>query len=157
MDSDEREDATTASFFRRFLTAFDGAAFDEAELIMTTDSSNLEELDKEQPDGPFSCPVCKVAVNPGKDADTACDENIRNEICSAEEDVKDPVCMLYKIFSGSQVEFIERHCYSREGYNRVKGYCDKPGKNCALAMCDNSGCKAELITTNAGIEGRYRG
>ncbi|KAJ7389541.1 hypothetical protein OS493_030926 [Desmophyllum pertusum] len=119
----------------------------KAELI-TTNSSNLEELDKEQPDGPFSCPVCQVKANPGKDADTACDENIRNEICPGE----DPVCMLFKRFSGSQVEFIDRHCFSREDYDRVKGYCDKPGKNCALAMCDNSGCKAELITTNAGIE-----
>ncbi|KAJ7389542.1 hypothetical protein OS493_030927 [Desmophyllum pertusum] len=105
-----------------------------------------EELDKEQPDGPFSCPVCEEKVNPGKDADTACDENIRNQTCPGE----DPVCMLYKRFSGSQVEFIDRHCYSREGYDRVKGYCDKPGKNCAIAMCDSSGCKAELITTNSG-------
>ncbi|KAJ7389544.1 hypothetical protein OS493_030929 [Desmophyllum pertusum] len=78
-------------------------------------------LTKIKSDGRFSCPVCEVKANPGKNAElTACDDKIRNVICIEE----DPVCVLYKTFSGSQVAFIDRYCLSRNDYNREKDDCD---------------------------------
>ncbi|KAJ7321801.1 hypothetical protein OS493_033654 [Desmophyllum pertusum] len=49
-----------------------------------------------------------------------------------------------------KLTLLKRHCYSRNSDNRVKDKCDANPSECAVAMCDKSGCKAELITTNSG-------
>ena len=61
--------------------------------------------------------------------------------------------MLGQFLDGSPFRF-KRHCYSREDYEDAKASCeaDDPTE-CVVAMCDTSGCKAQLITSGIYSEG----
>ncbi|XP_078382917.1 uncharacterized protein LOC144665549 [Oculina patagonica] len=105
--------------------------------VLTTSSFGLN--DKEWGDGPFSCPSCQG------NSLKACDDNIENEEC---EDWDEPVCVLGRITNTKwKTQTYERYCYSREDYNDLKDYCDSNPAACTMAMCDQSGCYAELANS----------
>ncbi len=90
------------------------------------------------------CPVCSAG---GKNADSECEENIVNEPCLE----ADPVCSLTVSTESSFMKFRIRQCRSREDYNLTKDDCEQRG-NCAMAMCDTSGCKAEFSASGILID-----
>ncbi|KAL9956054.1 hypothetical protein ACROYT_G037474 [Oculina patagonica] len=87
---------------------------------------------------PFMCPECLAK---GENAESECEANIENKLCR----LNDPVCVLGVRHTGSETGII-RTCYTRATYNRIKNDCEKSGE-CSIAMCDTSGCKAELPTS----------
>ena len=77
------------------------------------------------------CPVCSAE---GANADSKCEDNIKNKPCLK----TNAVCSLYVSPSTTL-----RDCLSRGTYDYINDHCLKSGQ-CAIAMCDKSGCKAEL-------------
>ena len=82
------------------------------------------------------CPVCSTD---GANADSECEANIVNKPCLK----TNAVCSLTVSTPSSLYKFRERECLSREDYDDFKDEC-KRYEDCAMAMCDKSGCKAEI-------------
>ena len=80
------------------------------------------------------CPECAVK---GEVSD--CDAQIQNKPC----DKEDPVCIMGSGYRGGPQKLTQRVCVSREFYLRFKESCESQ-ENCAVAMCDTSGCMAEF-------------
>ena len=83
------------------------------------------------------CPTCHAA---GVASD--CDAKIENKRCYEE----DPVCLVTSSYYGQQIS-TKRDCAPRKFYPFHKSVCKITGR-CATAMCDTSGCMAELSSGN---------
>ena len=88
---------------------------------------------------PITCPVCSAQ---GVQADNECEANIINKTCLE----TDPVCFLAIGLHNVGPKFRERGCGSRKWFNEFKDHCEKR-KDCAITMCETSGCKAEFPTS----------
>ena len=82
------------------------------------------------------CPVCSAD---GANAGSECEANIVNKPCLK----TNPVCSLTVSGPSSLYKFRDRECLSREDYDDFKAEC-KRYEDCVMAMCDKSGCKAEI-------------
>ncbi|XP_078382857.1 uncharacterized protein LOC144665501 [Oculina patagonica] len=87
-----------------------------------------------KPPRPFLCPEC----------DDCSVQSIKNKPCTEE----DPVCLLLVSTKSSPLpsKVNVRTCYSRKIYEDQKRYCKTTGF-CDVAICDTSGCKAEIPTS----------
>jgi len=88
---------------------------------------------KATPVDAFSCPVC---YGEGENALQDCDDKTNYVVCKGD----DPVCYTQ---SNKEGDFVGRGCYSREYYYKKKDRCERKG-TCVIAMCETSGCTAEL-------------
>ena len=78
------------------------------------------------------CPSCQVLGGVSN-----CDAVIQNKSCYRQ----DPVCIVTSFGNGPQI-FAARLCVERELYLKLKKSCESG--NCAIAMCDTSGCMAKF-------------
>lgn len=95
----------------------------------------------------FECQTCAASGNRLGKVIEECHKNATTEECKA--DIEDPVCVLYLDYSGRKNN-VTRFCASRGDLNTIKRRCDRSSSFddfCAVAMCDESGCNAQLSTT----------
>ena len=92
----------------------------------------------------FMCPACS---GDGENADSDCDTNIKNKPCQEQ----DPVCVLIVSTASSPQKHRGRGCASRADYTALKDECERQGI-CSVAMCETSGCKAELPSSGILID-----
>lgn len=95
----------------------------------------------------FECQTCAASGNRLSKVIEECHKNATTEECKA--DIEDPVCVLYLDYSGRKNN-VERFCASRGDLNTIKRRCNRSSSFddfCAVAMCDESGCNAQLSTT----------
>lgn len=90
------------------------------------------------------CPVCYAV---GDNADSECDANIENKPCLD----KKPVCAFIVSTQVTDFKYRGRACLSRELYNKFKDVCSRD-KECATAMCETSGCKAEFPSSGILVD-----
>lgn len=101
----------------------------------------------------FECPTCAASGNRLGSVIEECHKNATTEKCKA--DIEDPVCVLYLDYSGRKNN-VKRFCASRDDLNTIKSRCDSSSSFddfCAVAMCDESGCNAQLSTTGMCVYG----
>lgn len=95
----------------------------------------------------FECQTCAASGNRLGKVIEECHKNATTEECKV--DIEDPVCVLYLDYSGAKNN-VKRFCASRGDLNTIKRRCDRSSSFddfCAVAMCDESGCNAQLNTT----------
>lgn len=95
----------------------------------------------------FECQTCAASGNRLGKVIEECHKNATTEECKV--DIEDPVCVLYLDYSGRKNN-VTRFCASRGDLNTIKRRCDRSSSFddfCAVAMCDESGCNAQLNTT----------
>ena len=81
-------------------------------------------------------------------AEQACDGNQRSQVCHD----KNSICIAFYRNEGG-LHLFSRHCASRDGFEKSKMRCDKSiltGRECTVAMCEESGCTAELPVHKPG-------
>lgn len=88
---------------------------------------------------PFMCPVCSAH---GENAHDECEANIEDKPGTQ----TDPVCVLQVSTESSIFKYRRRFCDSGKWYHLTRDYCEK-NNDCATAVCDTSGCIAELPTS----------
>ena len=88
------------------------------------------------------CPYCKVTRPNAVDAKNDCDANTVLKPCL----IMDPVCVLGFTRPPANPSDHYRDCGTRKIYNGVKDFCATKAGNCLAAMCDTTGCKAEIRT-----------
>ena len=81
--------------------------------------------------------------NTEEEALKACDDSIEVVVC----DEKKPVCMVNHDNYGD-LHTISRYCASKDYFEEQNQKCDRTtildGYECTVAMCEESGCTAEL-------------
>ena len=82
----------------------------------------------------FTCPNCSAQ---GENAESVCEANIEYKPCLE----PDPVCAVM-VGQSSDRKDVSRFCLDRRNYMRMAQICEGL-EDCAMAMCDTSGCKAE--------------
>ncbi|XP_078382916.1 uncharacterized protein LOC144665548 [Oculina patagonica] len=87
---------------------------------------------------------CQICFAWGENADSDCEANSQNKPCYEAE----PVCAL-AVKSANPAEYKEREvmrfCMDKTFYNQKNFLHDcKPNRECNMAMCETSGCKAEF-------------
>ena len=95
----------------------------------------------------FECQTCAASGNRLGYVIEECYETGTTEECEA--DIEDPVCSLHLDYSGRKNN-VKGFCSSRDDLNTIKRRCDRSSSFddfCAVAMCDESGCKAQLSIT----------
>lgn len=98
------------------------------------------------------CPHC---LGLGENSVSKCDAFTINFPC--EEWLQDPVCTAFsskRTESNLSIISAFRWCMEREMYHEFKTYCETPERDCTIAMCETSGCKAEFLTS--GIQSYLR-